>query len=89
MRPLLGTNLVRTRAFAEVTRLSPPWAVGGRLLRRRTAPRVTPMAFSIVRILPQSERDIGIKLLGIVHYQGEAQTITVDNVDEAERVLPR
>ena len=34
----------------------------------------------IVRILPPSERDIGIKLLGIVHYRGKVKTLTVDNV---------
>jgi hypothetical protein len=41
----------------------------------------------IVRILPPPEGDIGIKLLGIVHYRGKVKTVTVDNLDEAERVL--
>ena len=41
----------------------------------------------IVRILPPSDRDIGIKLLGIVHYRGKVKTMTVDNLEEAERAL--
>jgi hypothetical protein len=42
----------------------------------------------IVRILPRSpDRDIGINLLGIVHYRGKVKTVTVDTLEEAERVL--
>jgi len=41
----------------------------------------------VVRILPPSEHDLGIKLLGIVHYRGEVKTLTVDNVAEAERAI--
>jgi len=44
---------------------------------------------TIVRILPPPERDIGIKLLGIVHYHGEVRTVTVESMEEAERVLPK
>jgi len=41
----------------------------------------------VVRILPPPDHDIGIKLLGIVHYRGAVKTLTVDNLAEAERAL--
>jgi hypothetical protein len=41
----------------------------------------------IVRLLPPSERDIGINLLSLVHYRGKVQTLTVDTLAEAERAL--
>lgn len=41
----------------------------------------------VVRLLPKPEKDIGINLLSIVHYRGEIKLVTVDTVDEAERVL--
>lgn len=41
----------------------------------------------IVRRLPAPDGDIGIKLLGFVHYRGQVQTLTVDTIEEAERAL--
>ena len=42
----------------------------------------------VVRILPKPSIDIGINLLSIVHYRGTIKTVTVETLDEAERVLP-
>jgi hypothetical protein len=42
---------------------------------------------AVVRILPARASDIGINLLSMVHYRGEIKTITVETLDEAERVL--
>jgi hypothetical protein len=41
----------------------------------------------VVRILPEPAIDIGINLLSIVHYRGAIKTVTVETLDEAERVL--
>lgn len=43
----------------------------------------------VVRILPEPANDIGINLLSIVHYRGAIKTVTVETLDEAERVLAR
>jgi len=41
----------------------------------------------LVRILPEPNRDIGINLIGLVHYRGQVKVVTVDTLAEAERVL--
>jgi hypothetical protein len=41
----------------------------------------------VVRLLPKPEKDIGINLLSIVHYRGKIKMVTVDTIEEAERVL--
>jgi len=41
----------------------------------------------VVRILPKHANDIGINMLSIVHYRGTIKTVTVETLDEAERIL--
>lgn len=41
----------------------------------------------VVRVLPSPDRDIGINILSVVHYRAKVKTVTVDNLDEAERAL--
>jgi hypothetical protein len=41
----------------------------------------------VVRILPEPANDIGINLLSIVHYRGAIKIVTVETLEEAERVL--
>lgn len=41
----------------------------------------------IVRVLPEPTKDIGIKLLAIVHYRGKVKTVTAETLEEAERAL--
>ena len=41
----------------------------------------------VVRLLPAPDKDLGIKLLSIVHYRGKVKMVTVETLAEAERVL--
>jgi hypothetical protein len=42
---------------------------------------------TVVRIVPDPSKDIGLKILGIVHYRGAVRVITCNSPAEAERVL--
>lgn len=41
----------------------------------------------VVRIIPDPEKDIGLKLLSLVHYRGRVPTVTCATREEAEREL--
>lgn len=42
---------------------------------------------TVVRIVPDPTKDIGLNILAIVHYRGTVQVITCHTAEEAERVL--
>ena len=42
---------------------------------------------TIIRVLPEPSRDIGINLLSVVHYRGKVRRMTVETLEEAERAL--
>ena len=44
-------------------------------------------AGTIVRILPDPSKDIGINLLSAIHLRGQVKIITCDTLEEAERAL--
>jgi hypothetical protein len=41
----------------------------------------------VIRIIPDPEKDIGLKLLSIVHYRGKVPTLTCKTRDEADGEL--
>jgi hypothetical protein len=41
----------------------------------------------VIRIIPDPDKDIGLKLLSIVHYRGRVPTLTCKTRAEAEREL--
>jgi hypothetical protein len=42
---------------------------------------------TVVRIIPDPNKDIGFNILSIIHYRGGAKVVTCENMAEAERVL--
>ena len=44
-------------------------------------------AATVVRVLPDPARDIGINMLSVVHLRGTARTVTAENLEEAERLV--
>ena len=44
-------------------------------------------AAMVVRVLPDSSKDIGINILSAVHLRGTARTVTADNLEAAERLI--
>jgi len=42
---------------------------------------------TVVRIIPDRTKDIGLNILSIVHYRGSVQVITCQTAEEAWRVL--
>jgi hypothetical protein len=42
---------------------------------------------TVVRIIPDRTKDIGLNILSIVHYRGAVQVITCQTAEEAGRVL--
>ena len=42
---------------------------------------------TVVRIVPDPSKDIGLKILGIVHYRGAVRVVTCNSPAEAQRVL--
>ena len=42
---------------------------------------------TVVRIVPDATKDIGLNILAIVHYRGTVQVITCHTAEEAGRVL--
>jgi hypothetical protein len=44
-------------------------------------------ASTVVRVLPEPARDIGINMLSVVHLRGTARTVTAGNLEEAERLV--
>ena len=41
----------------------------------------------VVRVLPESAKDIGINIISVVHLYDAARTVTADNLAEAERLV--
>jgi len=42
---------------------------------------------TVVRIIPDPSKDIGLNILGIVHYRGGVRVVTCNSSGEAERML--
>lgn len=42
---------------------------------------------TVVRIVPDSRKDIGLNILSIIHYRRGVQVLTCENIAEANRVL--
>jgi hypothetical protein len=42
---------------------------------------------TVVRVIPDSNKDIGFNILSIIHYRRGVQIITCENMTEAERAL--
>ncbi|MCX6956370.1 MAG: hypothetical protein NTV51_29905 [Verrucomicrobia bacterium] len=42
---------------------------------------------TLIRVLPDPKKDIGINILSVVHYGRKITKVTVDTVEEAERAL--
>jgi hypothetical protein len=47
----------------------------------------THRAALIVRVLPESSKDIGINILSATRLRGSARIVTADNLEEAERLI--
>jgi len=44
---------------------------------------------TVVRIIPDPTKDIGLNILSIVHFRGKVRVVTCQNSAEAEQVLSR
>ena len=42
---------------------------------------------SVVRIIPDPKRDIGLQIMSYFHYSGEVSIVTCENVSEAAKIL--
>jgi len=41
----------------------------------------------VVRIVPDPKKDIGFRVMSMFHYRPEVNVVTVETVEEAQRVL--
>ena len=43
---------------------------------------------TVVRVIPDPDKDIGFSILSIIHYRRGVRIVTCESLAEAERVLP-
>jgi ABC-type transporter Mla MlaB component len=42
---------------------------------------------TIIRVIPDPSKDIGLNILSLIHYRGQVHIVTCDTLDEAEKLL--
>ncbi len=42
---------------------------------------------TVIRVIPDPSKDIGLNILSLIHYRGQVHIITCDTVEEAEKLL--
>jgi hypothetical protein len=42
---------------------------------------------TVIRVIPDPAKDIGLNILSLIHYRGQVRIITCDTVEEAESLL--
>ena len=42
---------------------------------------------TVVRVIPDPSKDIGLNILSLIHYRGEVRIVTCGTLDEAERLV--
>ena len=42
---------------------------------------------TVIRVIPDPSKDIGLNILSLIHYRGEVHIVTCDTLDEAEKLV--